>query len=98
MITVGMNYRVKEGKGPEFEDAFRKVLAVMAGMPGHTESHLYQDTDDSTSYVILSEWNDRGAFAAFMRSPQFAAVADWGGKEILAERPRHQVYERGGMS
>ena len=44
MITVGMNYRVREGKGEEFEEGFRGVLAVMKEIEGHSKSNLYKDT------------------------------------------------------
>ena len=54
MITVGMNYKVIDGKGPEFEKVFNKVLEIMQAMAGHSESHLYQDTADSNAYLIVS--------------------------------------------
>jgi len=95
MITVGMNYRVIDGKQEVFANAFRGVLKVMKDMEGHSSSHLYQDVDDRTSYVILSEWNDEDAFTAFIRSEKFAQVTNWGKEQILAGRPQHQVYRQG---
>ena len=32
MITVGMNYNVIAGKGPEFESVLSKVLEIMQAM------------------------------------------------------------------
>jgi len=92
MITVGMNYEVRPGKEPVFEDGFRKVLGVMGGMHGHVKSHLYKDIDAQASYLIVSEWETKEAFTAFIRSPQFADVTRWGAEEILAGRPSHKVY------
>lgn len=93
MITVGMNYKVRPGKGELFESVFDKVLKVMTDMTGHQRSHLYQDTKDRDSYLIISEWNDRQAFDAFIASERFRNVANWGKEEILAGRPTHEVYE-----
>jgi heme-degrading monooxygenase HmoA len=94
LITVGMNYQVIPGKGETFEKAFAAVLKVMAEMEGHTESHLYRDVNDGNSYLIVSEWQDRAAFDSFIRSDQFRRVADWGKEQILAGRPKHEIYEK----
>ena len=92
MITVGMNYEVREGKGLVFEEGFRGVLVVMAGTAGHVKSRLFKDIDSPNSYLIHSEWQTKEAFAAFIRSKQFAEVTRWGSEEILAGRPSHKVY------
>ncbi len=93
MVTIGMNYRVLPGKEEVFESAFRKVIAAMAKIEGHTRSKMCRDIDDAQSYVILSEWSDRTAFDAFIASDAFRAVADWGKEQILAGRPAHTYYE-----
>jgi heme-degrading monooxygenase HmoA len=64
----------------------------MQSMPGHTESHLYKDVSKPNSYLIVSDWNDKGAFDSFVRSDAFAKVTNWGKEQILAGRPKHQVY------
>jgi heme-degrading monooxygenase HmoA len=92
MITVGMNYEVRQGKEQVFEEGFRKVLQVMAGMPGHQKSRLFKDVDRTGSYLIHSEWESKEAFTAFIRSREFADVTRWGAEEILAGRPSHKVY------
>lgn len=93
MITVGMNYNVLEGKGELFESVFNKVLQVMQELEGHQDSRLYRDTNDQQSYLIVSEWSDRAAFDGFIASERFRNVANWGKDEVLAGRPRHDVYE-----
>jgi heme-degrading monooxygenase HmoA len=94
MITVGMNYRVLPGKGDVFEAAFARIAAALATMAGHTQSKLYRHVGGDGEYLILSEWSSRDAFDAFVRSDAFARTTDWGKQGILAERPRHQIYER----
>jgi heme-degrading monooxygenase HmoA len=93
MVTVGMNYQILPGKGESFEQVFKAVIEVMKQMPGHTESHLYRDVFDPQRYVIISDWADRDAFDAFIRSEQFRNVANWGKEQILAGRPSHTYYD-----
>ncbi len=94
MITVGMNYRVLPGKQKAFEDVFDAALSVMNGDPGHNTSALYRDVSDDQKYLIISDWNDRAAFDAFIASDKFRNVTSWGKEQVLAGRPRHEVYER----
>ena len=92
MITIGMNYEILEGKEAIFEKAFKNVLQVMKGIKGHERSFLYKDVNKSNAYLIISEWSDKEAFNAFTRSERFAKVVSWGREQILASRPRHQIY------
>ena len=92
MVTIGMNYRVIDGKQDAFVSMFNKVLEVMDGIEGHERSHLYCDVNDACSFLIVSEWTRKPAFDAFVASDKFARVAAWGKEQILADRPRHQVY------
>ena len=92
MVTIGMNYDVLPGKGEVFERAFNQVLETMKQSPGHTQSYLYQRVGGPNSYLILSDWNDKAAFDAFIRSEAFAKVTNWGKEQILSGRPRHQVF------
>ncbi len=94
MVTIGMNYEVIEGKQELFETMFAKVLKVMGDMDGHHESHLYVDVAKKTSYLIVSEWTSEQAFDGFIASEQFKNVANWGKEQILAARPKHEVYGR----
>jgi heme-degrading monooxygenase HmoA len=88
-----MNYKVRPGKEETFEKAFRNVLEAIRAAPGHTESRLFREVDDPTSYLIISDWSDRKAFEGFVASPEFARVTSWGKENILRERPRHEIYE-----
>ncbi|MBI2423098.1 MAG: antibiotic biosynthesis monooxygenase [Candidatus Hydrogenedentes bacterium] len=98
MITVGMNYEVLAGKEDQFESVFKSVLAIMNEMPGHAESHLYADVFSRNSYLIVSEWTDQEAFETFTHSEKFLKVTAWGREQILAGRPRHEIYGAGAVS
>lgn len=92
MVTIGMNYNVIPGKEKIFEEAYKKVLGVMEGMPGHHDSQLFKNVMKPGSYLISSEWNNKEAFSEFIQSEQFAQVTQWGKEEVLMGRPRHRVY------
>ena len=93
MTTIGMHYEVKPGKEEEFEKGFLGVLEVLKTLPGHVESHLYEDVASVGSYVILSQWQTREAYDAFLKSDAFKQAVAWGRAEILRSRPRHRVFD-----
>jgi heme-degrading monooxygenase HmoA len=43
--------------------------------------------------LIISEWNDQGAFDQFVKSEAFKKVTNWGKEQILSARPDHTVYK-----
>lgn len=92
LTTIGMHYDVIPGKEEEFERGFIGVLELLKTLPGHVESHMYEDVQSTGSYVILSQWQRKEDFDAFLKSPEFAKAVAWGKAEILRGRPRHQVY------
>ena len=98
MVTIGMNYEVLPGKESAFEDKFRVVIAAFDRDSGHRGSRLFRDVDAPGSYLIHSDWESREAFLAFIRSDEFRRVTSWGKEEILADRPRHRIYEASSVS
>jgi heme-degrading monooxygenase HmoA len=92
MTTIGMHYDVIPGKEEEFEKGFLSVLELINTLPGHVESHMYEDIKSKGSYVILSEWETKESFEAFIHSEPFKKAVAWGKAEILRSRPRHKVY------
>lgn len=92
MITVGMNYQIRENKEAAFVKKFALVLDAMCQMPGHVKTDLYQNVFENRSYLVVSEWETRDAFDRFVQSEQFRKVADWGAANILASRPKHEIY------
>ena len=92
MVTIGMNYKVLQGKENIFEKAFNKVVKAMGGIEGHSETHMFRDINDPLHYLIVSQWSRKAAFDAFIASDTFKNVANWGKEEILVGRPQHEVY------
>jgi heme-degrading monooxygenase HmoA len=92
MTTIGMHYDVIAGKEQEFESGFNSVIEHLKSVTGHVESHLYEDVNSAGSYLILSQWQSKETFEAFIHSDAFRNVVSWGKTEILRSRPRHKVY------
>ena len=92
MVTIGMNYAVLPGKEETFEKAFKKVVQAMGGIAGHSETRMYRDIDKPREYLIVSQWSDKASFDAFIASDTFRNVTTWGKEQILAGRPRHELY------
>ena len=92
MTTVGMQYDVVAGKEEEFVKGFLGVIEHLKSVAGHVESHMYEDVQVKGSYVILSQWQDKASFDAFLRSDAFRQVTSWGKAEVLRGRPKHKVY------
>ena len=92
MTTVGMHYDVIPGKEADFEKGFLATLEVLKGQKGHIESHLYEDVASKGSYLILSQWQTKADFDAFLQSDTFRKAVAWGKAESLRGRPRHKIY------
>ncbi|RKG87818.1 antibiotic biosynthesis monooxygenase family protein [Corallococcus terminator] len=92
MVTIGMNYEVREGKAEAFEKKFALVLEAMRTLPTHARTELFRSVGAAGRYLIVSEWHSREGFDAFIASEAFHRVTDWGASAILASRPRHEVY------
>lgn len=93
MVTIGMNYYVREGKEKVFEDACARVLETLRQADGHDESKIYRCIEGSDpEYLIVSRWSDEQAFRTFIASDAFRKVTSWGAQNILSGPPRHTTY------
>ena len=92
MTTIGMHYDVIAGKEKEFKDGFLKVIDHLKTVPGHVDSHLFEDVAMPGSFLIMSNWQTKQDFEGFIHSDTFRQVTNWGKAEILRGRPRHKVY------
>jgi heme-degrading monooxygenase HmoA len=94
MVTIGMNYSVREGREKVFEDACARVIETMGAIEGHSESHLFREVGErSRHYLIVSVWSSEQAFRDFVASDTFKKVTNWGAQNILEGRPSHTVYQ-----
>lgn len=87
-----MNYETLPDKASAFQAKFASVAKALKEAPGHDKSVLYKDVSSESSFLIVSQWNEKKAFDEFIASPEFKAVTNWGEEHILAGRPTHKVY------
>jgi heme-degrading monooxygenase HmoA len=92
MTTIGMHYEVVPGKEEEFVQGFLKTIDHLKSVPGHVESRMFEDVTNKGSYLIMSQWQSKESFDAFIQSPEFKTLTQWGKAELLLGRPRHKVY------
>ena len=97
MVTIGMNYFVRDGKEEVFEGACAKVIDLMTEIDGHDESSIYRRVDPRVEngnpvYLVVSRWASEQAFQEFVSSDAFKKVTDWGKLNILTGPPKHTTY------
>jgi heme-degrading monooxygenase HmoA len=93
VVTIGMNYFVRDGKDEIFEGACAKVIDLMAEIDGHDESDIYRRVAKGNPvYLVVSRWKDEQAFRDFVSSDAFKKVTDWGKLNILTGPPKHTTY------
>jgi heme-degrading monooxygenase HmoA len=69
MIRVMVHAKVEEGTQAQFEAAFEQVRRNVAGTPGHLGDELLSAVDDPTAYILLSRWESREQFLAWVDAP-----------------------------
>jgi heme-degrading monooxygenase HmoA len=89
-----MYYDVIPEKSGMFTSKFQEVIKLLNTIEGHKVTYLYQRVDDPDSFAVLSEWDDREAFLAFVKSDTFRSVTQWGKEQVLRGAPRHKIYPR----
>src|SRR4051812_32508391 len=83
--------RVREGCEAAFENAWLEAAATISMLSGNVRQDLVRDTDDTRTYLIISDWTDRTVLEAFGRSEQrdqlMAMIRD------LRESAQRNTYE-----
>ena len=80
MIGAIARLKVQDGKGAEFEAAFKLLAAkVRSDEPGNKLYQLCKSRSDANEYVVMEIYTDQAAIEAHRASPHFkAAVPSFG--------------------
>ena len=57
MVRATLYMTVKEGRGPDFERAWRAIAEQVRAVPGNIRQTLARDPEDSDSFVVTSDWS-----------------------------------------
>ncbi len=70
MVRATLHMKVKDGRGTDFERAWRAIAEEVRTAPGNLRQALTRDPENSDSFVVTSDWTSREAFGEFERSPE----------------------------
>ena len=92
-MFIAMNrFKVNDGRGPDFEKAWKERESHLDEVPGFLLFQLLRGEDGT--YVSHSTWESEDAFAAWTRSEAFRkAHANRLPEGILAGHPQFSCYE-----
>ena len=71
MITVANRIFVAPEFAEQFEEAFRKRAGLVDGMPGFIFNQVLRPVNPGDPYIVLTLWNARADFEAWIRSDEF---------------------------
>ena|SRR5947209_5879069 len=70
MVRATLYMKVKDGRGSDFERAWRAIADEVRKAPGNISQALSRDPEDPDSFVVTSDWRSREEFGEFERSPE----------------------------
>ena len=71
MITVANRIFVHSEYRDQFEEAFRRRAGLVDKMPGFISNRVLRPVNDGDPYVVLTLWNTREDFMAWVGSEAF---------------------------
>lgn len=71
MITTSNRIFVNPQFEAAFEDNFRNRAGLVDTMPGFIRNLLLRPVNPGDPYIVLTMWDSRAAFEAWVRSPEF---------------------------
>lgn len=86
MVRTILEMTVREGSGDAFRAAWLASARATAALPGCLGQALLRDPEHPAEYVIMADWSDPAALAAFQDSPER--------KELSAQLERFRLGAR----
>ena len=96
MITVANRIFVASEFAEQFEEAFRKRAGLVDGMPGFISNQVLRPVNPGDPYIVLTLWNSRDDFNAWIRSDAFMQGHAKSGslpKEAYTEQNKLELHE-----
>lgn len=74
-LRVVFRLRVARGQGQRLVDAYERIRHAVARVEGYLGDQLCQSVNDPDEWVITSEWESLGHFAAWEATPGHRELA-----------------------
>ena len=93
MIAVVNSLPVKEGAAGRIVERFAESRGHVQRFPGFVSMEVMRSEEDG-EVLVVTRWQNRASFDAWVRSEEFArAHGQGGGEGLLREHPKITVYE-----
>ena len=93
MMTIGLQYEVRQGKEDQFKKVFAGVIVTLPKMHGHVATRLFEDVLEPGNFLLMSRWKLLRDFKTFARGEGFQRISEWAKAELFRGEPRQQVYK-----
>ncbi len=88
---VYLRMSVQDHHSAQFERDLHEALEIARGKPGFRWAQLVRDVEDPTTYIVLSEWRDRGGIEALEADPLYRRILE-AEAPFLRGRPETLFY------
>lgn len=93
MIAVVNSLPTKEGSAGKIVDRFAESRGHVQRFPGFVSMEVMRSEEDD-EVLVVTRWQNRASFDAWVRSDEFArAHGQGGGEGLLRGHPKVTVYE-----
>jgi heme-degrading monooxygenase HmoA len=93
MIAITNSLPVKEGAADKVVERFAGSRGNVQNFPGFVSMEVLR-SEDGREVLVITWWEDRASFDAWVRSEEFAKAHSRGGAgELLTGHPKMTFYE-----
>ena len=96
MIAIFNSLPVKEGAADTIVERFAESRGHVQGFPGFVSMEVLK-SEEGDEVLVITRWQNRASFAAWVRSDEFARAHGRSGAEgLLRGHPKMTSYEVAG--
>ena len=90
MVTTVSHVTLREGAGPEWDQAMRERLQVVQERPGWVGGQVLEPAGDPARRVVVGTWNSRDDWERWHQDPAFRSTRQR--LDELEVGPRQQLW------
>jgi heme-degrading monooxygenase HmoA len=93
VIAIFNSLPVKDGAADRIVERFAESRGHVQDFPGFVSMEVLK-SDNGDEVLVITRWEDRASFDAWVRSDEFASAHGRGGGEgLLRSHPKMSTYE-----